>query len=140
MRKLKFRGWDIIRSQTLSNRDLWDIPYNEIFIHTPDQRALNIMQYTGLKDENGEEIYEGDLVKINGKLYMIKYEIGSMMLVRCSVNTNMYEEFKNCWNDDVYPISQYYWENDCEEDTLVDCIVIGNIFENKELLEGDKNE
>lgn len=140
MRKLKFMAWDIIRSQTLSNRDLWDTPYHEIFIHTPDQRALNIMQYTGLKDENGQEIYEGNLVKINGKLYMIKYEIGSMMLVRCSVNTDMHEEFKNCWNDDVYPISQYYWENDCDEGILTDCIVIGNIFENKELLEGENNE
>lgn len=35
------------------------------------------------------------------------------MLVRCSDKTDMYEQFSNCWNDDVYPLSQCYWEHDC---------------------------
>jgi hypothetical protein len=57
------------------------------------------------------------------------------MLVRCSDETDMYEQFKNCWNDDVYPLSQLYWENDCEEDVIYEIEVIGNKFENPELLE-----
>ncbi|GAA0106645.1 hypothetical protein UT300013_32690 [Paraclostridium sordellii] len=54
MRKIKLRVWDIVRNKMRGVDDLWDIPYNEIFIHTPDKRALNIMQCTGLKDKNGK--------------------------------------------------------------------------------------
>jgi uncharacterized phage protein (TIGR01671 family) len=96
---------------------------------------IKLMQYTDLKDKNYKEIYEGDIVLINGNRYYIQYEIGSFMLVRCSDETDMYEQFKNCWNDDVYPLSQLCWENDCEEDVIYEIEVIGNKFENPELLE-----
>lgn len=64
MREIKFRCWDIVFNKMRYEQDLWDIPYNELFIHTPDQRALNLMQYTGSKDVNGAEIYEGDIIKV----------------------------------------------------------------------------
>jgi len=93
-----------------------------------------ILRPTGLKDKNEKEIYEGYIVEIGDFIYSIKFEIGSFMLVRCSDETDMYAEFDNCWNDDVYPLCQLHWESNADEDILYNCEIIGNIYQNPELL------
>lgn len=98
---------------------------------------IEIVRSSGIKDKNEKEIYEGDIVEIGDFIYSIKFEIGSFMLVRCSDKTDMYAEFDNCWNDDVYPLSQLHWESNAEEDILYNCEIIGNIYENPELLKSE---
>jgi len=68
-------------------------------------------QYTGLKDKNGKEIYEGDIVQIisSGKIHEIIYH-------KCS--------FGIILNNDVF--APIYWHEDIN--------VIGNIHENPELI------
>ena len=98
----------------------------------------NLMQCTGLKDKNGELIYEGDILDLyvsSKKLYRyeVKYEIGSFMLV----SQDEIFDFPNVWNDYVYPLSQLYYEYQNEEDYIYQCEVVGNIYENPELLENN---
>lgn len=129
MRKIKFRCWDIANKKMRSDKDLWDIAYNEIFIHTPDQRALNIMQYTGLKDINGTEIYEGDIVE-----YVNKGTKGIGKIV--------YGLYDNEHQTDlgyyIQWLNQEYWRNDLGYWKKKGIEVRGNIYENPTLLEEDR--
>ena len=105
-----------------------------------DTGTLN--QSTGLKDKSGKLIYEGDIVNVyvsSKKLYryQVKFEIGSFMLVS---NDEMFD-FPNKWNDNVYPLSQLYFEYENEDYYINQLEIIGNIYENHDLLEvGNDNK
>ena len=98
MRELKFRSW-FEKSKTMSlNFSLEDALKHEVD-YVGD---CVFMQYTGLKDKNGVDIYE---VKYNSR-------DGFFLPVFC-------------WDDDCNYIENQYSHS---------CEVIGNIYENKELL------
>lgn len=81
-----------------------------------------VMQCTGLKDKNGKLIYEGDIVKFNYDTDEIKAVVSwdDKELIGFYLNTTDY--FK-----DKYVTDYDFYKNDYE--------VIGNIYENPELLE-----
>ena len=95
-----------------------------------------LMQYIGLKDKNGKEIYEGDiLIAEIGKTYFRPYESYETALVVWSpfgkgfvMDTSGRHGIGDEKYGDYYPILKW----DSQE--RVSYMIIGNIFENPELL------
>ena len=121
MREIKFRAWD---------KELEKMHYDIEYIYDDvgtscasfgdileDTERFNVVQYTGLKDQNGKEIYEGDIVCFD-TLYNEHY-IGEVRYFEDSASFFIIakEHCRECL-DDVYALE-----------------VLGNIYENKELLD-----
>ena len=143
MRKIKFRVWDgekMISFGEAKTRELisYQLP-GEIGDEIRSEYGdVKIMQYTGLKDKNGKEIYEGDILKPRQYYIDEYYEDGKHKLS----DEFGVVEFKKYHDDEGHLVKEHYgWimNNYIMDHTLVDvvkrgCEVIGNIYENKDLL------
>ena len=107
-----------------------------------------LMQYTGLKDKNGMDIYEGDIVEHHRAISApCDYHSGEPSFLECEyirighititaskgVTLNGKQETRD-YNEDKHISSRKYNENPRCWDEFAE--VIGNIYENHELLEG----
>ncbi len=133
MREIKFRIWDIEDKCFLHWKDIWysvvKVPPNtinnnqdkEIILPYISMAILNnknytVNQFTGIKDDLGKEIYEGDILG-NIQFDEIPIPIGSV------------EFYGSCFGVTI----------DCDPkflilDELINIKVIGNIYENPELI------
>ena len=125
----KFRAWlkeeyrmTDVREITFFNDEVQMISDVEGFYAYGE---FELMQSTGLKDKNGKEIYEGDIVKFS--------DCDDDVYVTPVVWDKNYACFGVSFSG-KYPISFDYLEEFYTE--LKDIEVVGNIYENKELLEG----
>ena len=131
---LKFRAW---YEQGGYMMPVEEIDFNHVMINKSSIwrwfNEVELMQYTGLKDKNGVDIYENDLLKCTCKIYT---NFGS-------TETGEYDETikQVIWKDDGWGtrvISSNLTGKGAEKSGLVTTAkyaeVIGNIYENPELL------
>lgn len=89
--------------------------------YVPKKDIINLQQYTGLKDINSNEIYEGDIVKnqYRDQIYVIEWDNEiTGFTQRCGTHTT---HFFMDWTKD--------------KNTKYNIEIIGNIYDNPELLE-----
>ena len=137
--KPKFRVWIKTEKRMIKTGDLLDIDYENEVVTTqrvyfyfdnglPDGRDLDnfvfeeieLMQSTGLFDKNGKEIFEGDIVKMSKDVYS---------------EPTYYEVVRH--RGGAYRLESK--QHGCELWLRhTDCEVVGNVYENRELLEDIK--
>lgn len=146
MREIKFRAWD---KKSKKMRQVTEIVFNTGFYLEPNDNTVKLiwvkgqdiienkeiqlkrendfilMQYTGLHDKNGNEIYEGDIVKhdgfYEGDCY---YNAGCGQVLWDDENTGFYLTAKDTSFISLFDLTRN-----------LDGEVIGNIYDNPELLE-----
>lgn len=123
MREIKFRAWLKEHKSMIDVMEI-DIDNQTIFYywfgdhdgHFENFNKIDLMEYTGLKDKNNKEIYEGDILSDgnNEKPYKVIFENGSFRA-----------EFKGDFDE---------YSFDLIDVVLQGCEVVGNIYENPELI------
>ena len=130
MREIRFRAWDD------KSKKMWtpevicfmkDGKAKAGLVMTPAQAKKGqhegwfydnpLMQYTGLHDKNGKEIYEGDIVACTGEKYIVSWhnQLASWYLK---------------------PVNYDGWHGISKSDMSLMYEIIGNLWENPELLGG----
>ena len=132
MREIKFRAWlkedkkmENVKTMDFTDKTIRCLKKNE-FINAYLLRRVSfddveLLQYTGLKDKNGKEIYEGDILffRDENMKYVVVWQDAAFIIK--SIEIRKYSE-------------KMYWIDDVE----ICCEIVGNIYENKNLLEENR--
>ena len=143
----KFRGYDteyekmtyfddedylLSYGQILRSKIEWNYDYDEEIIGYENvNNKIILMQYTGLKDENGKEIYEGDIIEFSYDMFVGNFDTfiakGVVVFDEGAFYVELLENERTT-KDEAYLLYSI------NLDTIE---VIGNKFENPELLGGE---
>lgn len=140
MREIKFRAWDKEKSMMLTSTNQYgeDEP-NVVFsqssagaftrlwealVRFSESDRFELMQYTGFKDKNGKEIFEGDIITC------IKFVGGKELHSSGKV---LHNEPSRMFRSEFY-IEELKTDKKLDGMLASDMEIIGNIYENPELL------
>lgn len=125
MRPIKFRAWDVVEhkyyknvqnSENCETNRFWS--FNQV-LEEVDNWHLVLEEFTGLKDSNGTEIYEGDILEFQDFVFGGKPRSKRTIVEWSEGDAAFVTGFRNLWK-------------------LVElgAVVVGNVHENPELLGG----
>lgn len=145
MREIKFRAWNKEKNimcyededKSSNYLDGWcasDIQViNQIFDSEYAKERYDFMQYTGLKDKNGKQIYEKDIVtRFDSKTNFIVFYSGGAFRLAPTYNCKTLLEYEK--NNYRYENSCYRRQSSSFRKNTEEFEVIGNIYENPDLL------
>ncbi len=145
MREIKFRLWckdleEIIEVNKMGfeNNELWYIEcidHDKELLYFPEKNDHVLMQYTGLKDKNGKEIYEGDILETTSELLT---NLGRTRTGRYHTSYNKVIWKDDGWGYEVIENNGIGLINGFQNKGLLNATkyskVIGNIYENPNLI------
>lgn len=135
MREIKFRAWDSAHKFMTGNMSLIELAdENDVLA---EKRGLVFLQYTGLKDKNGKEIYEGDIVRILYTDWPSKLRHDVRSLEQYKKDISFIGEVV-CYSLGCLELRNGDEHGSLDEGPHGEKEVIGNICEHKELLRGAK--
>ena len=121
----RFRAWDKVFKEMVQvnalvlDEQVVKVTYKNGNVAKEDMKEYELMQSTGLKDKNGKEIFEGDIVDYKGRKAVVKWHGSYASFIYRFVDE--LQERKSEWK----PLYLAYYKFE----------VVGNVHENKELLE-----
>ena len=135
-REIKYRAWlkeekkmVIVETIDFSEKSIQYLEKNEIIdtylLRTKFLEDIDLMQYTGLKNKNGKEIYEGDILKYNFPYDGRLKHVSLVKFVETEASFGIKDRYEN-----EIPLYRIAANNYFE--------VIGNIYENEELLKSEE--
>lgn len=127
---LQFRAWDKVFKEMVQvnalvlDEQVVKVTYKNGNVAKEDMKEYELMQSTGLFDKEGTEVFEGDIIAI--EVEEIETPINAKIFQNNKIGMLMFHVFED--NEDV-PMVELLEENS------VAFAVIGNVYENPELLE-----
>ena len=126
----KFRAWDKVFKEMVQvnalvlDEQVVKVTYKNGNVAKEDMKEYELMQSTGLKDKNNQEIFEGDILRVSDEhswLEVVSYNQEKAMFVTEEINRK-YKVPESPLND-LFNTNIFKFE------------IIGNIYESKELLD-----